>query len=206
MGEVVSDNQGGCCGGAQNAQNTDQGDVNTRLDASSVFTSAFPVASNESCCSAGIGRDEVAGSNGSREIGGLGQVLTLVATSNHGGVTAGCGCRPDGDAALVEVERQSPLGVDARDRAPLNLVSRDDVADVHAALSNDESGSPECCPDGRCEECGNNDAAQPLDDSACCGGGCCGATENQNEDDSENSAGTGNERRHVLHVVTEVTR
>lgn len=206
MGNVVSENCGGGSGGALNAEHNDQGDVMARLDASTVLSATFPMAPNEGCCSAGIGRDEVTGSNSSREVGGLGQVLSLVTTGDHGGVSAGCGCSPDGDAALVQVQRQAPLGVNPSDGTPLNLVSRDNVANVHATLADDESRSPECCPDGRCEECGNDDSAQPVDNAACCGGGCCGDSKNQNEDDSEGSAGTGYERRHVLHVVTEETR
>jgi len=206
MASVELENQTGCCGGDQNNQRDEQRNVDARLDQGTVVTATLPVSSNEGCCSAGITRDEVAGSDRSREIGGLGQVLTLVTTRDHGGVSAGCGCSPDVDALASEEQGQTPLGVDSRDGSPLDFMSSHDVADVDAGLSNNEARSPKCCVDGHGEECGNRDSAQTVDQSTCCGGGCCSSTENQNEHDSEDLAGTGSERGHVLHVVTEVTR
>lgn len=206
MSDVMSDGQGGCCGGAQNAQRDDQLNVDSGLDARAVVRATFPVPTNEGCCSAGIARDEIAGANSSREVGGLGQVLPLVAAREHGGVATGCGCGPDVDASLSEEQSQAPLRVDARDGTPLDLVRRDDVADVYSGLADDESGSPECCVDGQCEECGNADSAQGVDDVAGCGGGCGGATENKNKDNGQYSTGAGHERRHALNGVTEATR
>ena len=206
MTDVTLKGQSGCCGGTQNNQGDDELNVYTRLDASAVFRATLPVPSNESCCSTGVAGDEIAGTNGSREVGGLGQVLTLVATRDHGGVTAGCGCGPDRDTSVLQEESQSPLGVDAFDRSPLDFVRRHDVADVDPGLANDQSGSPECCIDGQCEECGNADSAQRVDDVACCGGGCRGATEDKNKDSGQYSTGAGHERRHVLNGVTEATR
>ena len=206
MTDVTSESQGSCCGGAQNNQGDDELNVYARLDASAVISATFPVSANESCCSTGIASNKIAGSNGSREVGGLGQVLTMVATRDHGGVTAGCGCGPDRDSSVLQEESKSPFGVDALDCSPLDLVRRDYVADVDPGLANDQSGSPECCIDGQCEECGNADSAQRVDDVACCGGGCCGATEDKNKDDGQYSTGAGHERRHVLNGVTEATR
>lgn len=206
MSVSVSDKQGGCCGNSQATQRHDQSDVDSRFHQGTVLSAALPVASDEGCCSTRIGVDEVAGPNRSREVSGLGQVLTLVSTSDHGGVSAGCGCGPDRDPTFAQKERESPLGVDAADCTPLDLVGHYDVSDVDAGLADDEPGSPECCPDGRCEKCGNGDSTQPFGESGCCGGGCCGTTENNIKDDREDAAGTGNEGRHVLHVVTEVTR
>ena len=206
MSESMSEGQGGCCGGGENAQRDDEFNVHARLNASSVIRATLPVPANESCCSTRVAGDEVAGANSSREVGGLGKVLPLVAAGDHGSVTTGCGCGPDRDAAIFEEESQSPLGVDALDRTPLDLVGRDDVADVDSGLADNESGSPECCVDGQCEECGNADSAQGVDDGACCGGGCCGAAEDKNKDDGQYSTGAGHERRHVLNGVTEATR
>ena len=206
MTDVTLKGQSGCCGGTQNNQGDDELNVYTRLDASAVFRATLPVPSNESCCSTGVAGDEIAGTNGSREVGGLGQVLTLVATRDHGGVAAGCGCGPDRDTSVLQEESQSPLGVDAFDRSPLDFVRRHDVADVDPGLANNQSGSPECCIDGQCEECGNADSAQRVDDVACCGGGCRGATEDKNKDSGQYSTGAGHERRHVLNGVTEATR
>jgi hypothetical protein len=206
MTNLMSEGQGGCCGGAQNNQRDYELHIDTRLDASAVFRVTLPVPSNESCCSTGVAGDEIAGTNGSREVGSLGQVLTLVATRDHGGVTAGCGCGPDRDTSVFQKEGQSPLGVDALNRSPLNLVRRDDVADIDARLANDESGSPECCVNGQCEECSNADSTKGVDDVACCGVGCCGATEDKNKDNGQYSTRAGHESRHVLNGVTEATR
>ena len=206
MSDVMSDGEGGCCGGPQNAQRNDELNVDTRLDASTVVRATFPVPTNESCCSAGIAGDEIAGANRSREVRGLGQVLPLVAAREHGGVTAGCGCSPDRDATVFQEKGQSPLGIDALNRSPLDFVGRDDVSNIDTGFANDESGSPECCVDGQCEECGNADSAQGVDDVACCGGGCCGAAEYKNKDDGQYSTGAGHKRGHVLYGVTEATR
>ena len=206
MAESMSEGQGGCCGDTQNAQRDNESHVDAGLDARAVIRATLPVPTNESCCSTGVARDEIAGTNGSREIGGLGQVLTLVATRDHGGVTAGCGCSPDRDASVFQIEGQAPLGIDTIDRSPLDFVSRDDVANIDAGLADDESGSPQCCVDGQCQECGNAGSAQGIDDVACCGGGCCGTTEDKYKDDSQYSTGAGHESGHVLHGVTEATR
>lgn len=206
MSELISEGQGGCCQGAQNAQRDDEAKVDTGLDASTVVGATFPVPANESCCSAGIAVDEITGANSSRKIGGLGQVLPLVAVREHGGVTTGCGCGPDRDASVFQEESQAPLGVNAFNCTPLDLVGRNDVSYVDTGLADDESGSPECCVDGQCKECGNADSTQGVDDVACCGGGCCGASENKNKDDGQYSTGAGHERGHVLHGVTEATR
>ena len=202
----MSDQQGGCCGGTGNAQRDNHRDADSRLDESAVITSPFPVATNECCCSTRVARDEVAGTDRSREVGGLGQVLPLVATREHGGIAAGCGCGPDVDALGAEEQGQAPLGVDAGNRTPLDFVGRDNVSDIDAGLANDESGSPECCVDNRNQESRNANSSNPIDQSACCGGGCCGTTENQNEHGGDYFAGARRERDHELHVVTEVTR
>lgn len=206
MSDFVSENQGGCCGGGGNAQRDNHREADSRLDQGAVVPTPFPVTTNQGCCSAGVGVDEIAGTDSTREIGGLGQVLTLVSTRSHGGVAAGCGCGPDVDASLVEEEGQTPLGVDAGDGAPFDLVGRDAVSNVHSRLANDQSRSPECCVDGRCEECGNADSAQTVDESACCGGGCCSAAENDDEHGGDDFAGARRERGHEHYVVTEVTR
>jgi len=206
MSESTSERQGGCCGGAQNRQGDDESNVHTGLDASAFIRATLPVPANESCCSSGITGNEIARTNGSREVGGLGQVLPLVAAREHGSVATGCGCGPDRDAPIFQKESQSPLGVDALNRPPLDLMRRDDVADVDAGLADDEPGSPECCIDGQCEERGNADSAKGVDDVACCGGGCCGTAEDKNEDNGQYSTRAGNERRHVLYGVTEATR
>lgn len=206
MTKPMLENQGGCCGGTQNAQRNDELKVHAGLDASAIARATLPVATNESCCSTGVTGDQITGTNRASEVRGLGEVLTLVTTRDKGGVSAGCGCSPDGNFAVLEEQGQPPLSVDAFDRSPLDLVGRDDVANVDAVLSNDEPGSPECCVDGQCEECGNRDSAKSLDDVACCGGGCCGASENKGKDDGQYSTGTGHERGHVLNGVTEATR
>ena len=198
--------QGGCCGGAQKNEKHREATVDTRLDQATVARALFPVSTNDGCCATGIGRDEVPGSDRAREIGGLGQVLTLVSTSDHGGVPAGCGCRPNGNSLSTDEQGESPLRVDSADRTPLDLVGHDDVPHVDGTLTDNESGSPECCVDGRREECGNADSAQPINQGSCCDGGCrCGSANNY-ENDGQNSTGAGHERRHTLHAVMEVTR
>jgi hypothetical protein len=206
MSGTMSDEQGSCCGGRGNAQSDNHRTTNAGLDEGSVVTTTLPVTTNQGCCSAGVGRDEIAGTNGSREVGGLGQVLTLVSTRGQGSVTAGCGCGPDVDASLSEEKGQTPLGIDARDGAPFDFVGRDDVANVHAGLADDEARSPESSVNDRDEERRNADSAQTVDQSTCCGGGCCGTTENSDEHGGNDSAGARRERGHEVHVVTEVTR
>jgi len=206
MNSELLPEQGGCCGGGKNSQNYGEGNVDARLNSTTVGSSAFPVSTNDGCCSTGIGRDKVSGSNGSREIGGLGQMLTLVSASDERSVTTGCGCGPNGNSLSADEQSESPLRVDSTNRAPLNLVGRDDVAHVDGTVTNNQPGSPECCVDGRCEECGNAQSAQPIYEGSCCEGGCrCGGADN-NKNDGENSAGAGHERRHTLHAVMEVTR
>jgi len=202
----MSENQGCCGGGGGNAQRDNHRDADSRLDQGAVLTASFPVATNQGCCSAGIGGDEIAGSDGTREIGGLGQVLTLVAARGHGGVAAGCGCGPDVDASLSEEQGQPPLRVDARDGAPFDFVGSDEVSNVHPSLANDQTRSPECCVDGGGKECRHTDSAQSVDQSACCGSGCCSTAENDNEHGGDDPARAGRERGHELHGVTEVTR
>lgn len=206
MSGMMSDQQGGCCGDRGNAQGNDHRTTHAGLDEGLVVTTTLPETTNESCCSAGVGGDEVAGPDRSREVGGLGQVLPLVATRGHGCITTGCGCGPDVDASLSEEQGQAPLGVDARDGAPLDFVGRDDVSNVDPGFPNDQARTPESCVDDRYEESGNADSAKPVNEPACCGGGCCGTAENEDEHGGDYLAGAGRERDHGLHVVTEVAR
>ncbi len=206
MAGVTSDSQGACCRGAQHKKGDNQPQVDARLDASTVVPPSLPVAANESCCSARVTGDEIAGTNRSREVGGLGQVLPLIAASSHGRVATGCGCGPDRDAFVVKKEGQPPLGVDSLNRSPLDLVGRNDVANVDTGFSDHQSGSPQCCVDGQCEECRNCDSAKDDDNVACCGGGCCGSTKDEDKNDGQYAARAGYERRHALNGVMEVTR
>jgi len=202
----MSDQQGDCCGGRSNTQRDNHRAADAGLDQGLVVTTTLPVSSNESCCAAGVRGDEVAGSDRTREVSGLGQILTLVSAGGQGGIAAGCGCSPDIDAPLSEEQGQAPLRVDAGNRAPFDFVRNDDVSNVDPAFPNDQPRSPERRVDNRYEESGDGDSTKPVDQSACCGGGCCGTTENEDEHDSDYSAGARRERGHELHVVTEVTR
>lgn len=196
----------------ENSRDAQRDDAGNQTDGSSRFESlgtvvtALPFTSNDGCCSTRFSGDEVAGANGSREVGGLGQMTAEVATSGECCVSTGCGCGPDGNASILSVQGQTPLGVDALDGAPANSVFREGVSNGDALVVDVESRSPESGVERHAEESEHRESAN---ESLCCEGGqgCCQSnSEDADGYTSENPTGSGNERRHEIHVGTKADR
>lgn len=202
---TTSEKQGDCCRGSQDAQTHDERNTHARSNESSrIVVSTFPLAANDGCCTTRFARDEVTGTNSPRQIGALGQMLTLVTRREEGGVSTGCGCGPNGNTASTEEHGETPLRVDAGDRPPFHVVGGDDVANRQPLVADIQSRSPEGGVESRTEKTNHNDQSNrvlPLkrDEGCCAGNGCRCRGER-----GENTARSGDES-HVLHVSMEVS-
>ena len=103
----------------------------------------LPVSANCGRGSAGIGADKISWPNGAGEVGTLGQVLTLLTTSEDAGVSSRCSCRPAGDAlSAFEVESKRPACVDSCDLLHGNLEGSNHVLDYNFVFTHLNSRKP----------------------------------------------------------------
>jgi hypothetical protein len=117
-------------------------DLSFFLEGSSISL-LLPVSADGRRRSTGVGADEISRSDGSGEIGTLGQVLTLLTTSEDAGVSSRCSCRPAGDAlATFEIERKRPAGVDSCDSLHGNLEGSNHVLDYNFVFTHLNSRKP----------------------------------------------------------------
>lgn len=183
-----------------------QTDGPRQFDVAGSVVTALPFTSDDSCCSARFSRDEIAGSDRSREVSGLGQVTPEVSAGGECCVPAGCGCGPDGNASTIEIQGQAPFGVDSVDGTPADSVARERVDNSDSVVIDVESRSPEAGVQDHTEKAEHR---EPSNQSACCEGGqgCC----QSNSEDSDGytgkyPTGSGNERRHEIHAGTKADR
>ena len=162
----------------------------------------LPVATDGCGCSAGIGADQVSGSNGAGEVGALWQMLTLFSAREDAGVSARCSCRPAGDLFVgLEVDSQCPAGIDSGDLIHGNLEGASDVFDHNFVFAHLNPGKPKeqqrSVNDGQ-----NQGSAEKNTGDAI---GCKDAGESQrhgtNDDYREVSRGLSNENLHVTSVA-----
>ena len=82
------------------------------LSAQPPVSGGLPATANLCCSGSGVARDEISGSNGSGEVGALGEVLALVAGCEDAAVATGGGSSPGAELSLVAGNLQGPAGVD----------------------------------------------------------------------------------------------
>ena len=162
----------------------------------------FPVAANGGRSSTGIGADQITWSNGASEVGALGQMLTLLSASEDAGVSAGCSCRPAGDAlATLEVERKSPAGVDSCDLLHGNPEGSNHVFDYNFGFTHLNPGKPK--EHQRARDYGQNQGSAQKHSRDAIGGKDAGQSQRHGNDDGnrEVSRGLSNENLHVTSVA-----
>lgn len=200
---MLETHAGGCCQ-SENAEGRDNAHAVSTSCCAVDSAATLPLTSNEGCCGPTFGTGEVAGSNGSRHVRGLGKELPLIAGGTERGVTTGCGCGPHGNSTDRREDCQSPLGVNLLDGSPLNIDVRDDVADVEPVVVNPKDGTPECCPDGETKGCCHGQASEQSGNVS--DQGCLCHGENNPGHYTEHATESGTKHRHGLHSVTEVSR
>ena len=176
-------------------------DLSFFLEGSSISL-LLPVSADGRRRSTGVGADEISRSDGSGEIGTLGQVLTLLTTSEDAGVSSGCSCRPAGDAlATFEVEGKSPAGVNSCDSLHGNPEGSNHVLDYNLVFTDLNPGKPK-------EHLGAKDYGQHQGSAQkhsrdAIGGKDAGQSQRHcdNDGNREVSRGLSNENLHVTSVA-----
>lgn len=162
----------------------------------------FPVAANGGCSSTGIGADQISRSHGASEVSALGQMLTLFSAREDAGVSSGCRCRPAGDAlAVLEVNSQSPAGVDSCDLLHGNLEGPKHVLDYNLVFTDLNPGKPKEHQSDK--DYGQNQGSAQKHSRDAIGGKDAGQGQRHGNDDGnrEVSRGLSNENLHVTSVA-----
>lgn len=203
---MLSREQGECCAQPGNPENNGKTNRVDGRDVSVVGRAPLPQSSDDSCCSTGFGGSEVSGSNGSREVGGLGQMRTEVAASGECCVPSGCGCSPDGNSASGDPQREAPLGVNQVDGSPVDGVCCENVRNDNTGVADIETRTPERGVHRGTEKTKYGDS--PYESACCEGEQCCSNSQGENSDGhrAENSTGAGHERRHENNAGMKVER
>jgi len=190
----------------ENGERSDDRKVDATRNHPVLVAAGFPDSSDVGCCGTTLARGQVTGADGSDEVSGFGQKATLLLTRRESGVATGCGCGPRGDFSDGRENGQPPLRVDLLDRAPLNVVVGENVADSNSSVVNAERRTPESRPHAKSEQCGQGRAVSDSVDVDGEDDGCLCNRENDPGRHGEASAKSGAEHGHAVHRATEVTR
>jgi hypothetical protein len=190
----------------ENRENRDEASVELLRGDTDLVATRLPDSSNVSCCGTTLTRREISGSDGAIQVRGLGQKLSLVATGSETGVATGCRCGPRGDAADAREHGESPLRINLLDGTPRNGELGDHVANHNSVITDQQDGSPECCPGGKSEGCCEGNAAHQSDAVERDNERCLCCAEDDPRHHTKDLTETGPERRHGLHRATEAAR
>ena len=162
----------------------------------------LPVSANCGRGSAGIGADKISWPNGAGEVGTLGQVLTLLPTSEDAGVPSrSCG-RPAADAsATFEVEGQRPPRVDSGYLLHGNLEGSDHILDHNLVFIDLNPGKPKEHQSAKHYGQHQRGAQKHSRDAICCEHAGQGQRHGKDDGNREVSRGFSNENLHVSSVA-----
>lgn len=92
---------------------------------------------------AGVGSDEVTGTDSASDVASFGKVATVIPGGSEAGVSAGSDGGERNKPSLLGRDLQSPLRVDSLNIAKRNLDSSDHIVKHNAVISDLNTGSPE---------------------------------------------------------------
>lgn len=112
-------------------------------DLSSDQLGLFESSSNFVSSSAGIGSNQIPGSNSSSNVTGFGQVASVITGSGESGMSARSDSGERNVSSLLSGDFQSPLGVNALNVAQRDLDTVNQVIQNHTGLGDNNAGSPQ---------------------------------------------------------------
>ena len=112
------------------------------FDGGNLVSMLFPESSDVSSCSSGVAANEISWSNGSGDVGALGEVLSLVAGGKDAVVATGSWSTPGSYFAFVGGYCERPTGVDELYCTPADLVLSEDIDNFYALFAHFNPGKP----------------------------------------------------------------
>jgi len=105
-------------------------------------TSLLPESSDVGSGSSGFAADEISWSNGSGDVGALGEVLSLVAGGKDAAVATGSWSTPCRYFAFICGDCERPAGVDELYGTPADVVLSEDIDNLYALFAHFNPGKP----------------------------------------------------------------
>ena len=112
------------------------------FDGGNLVSTLLPESSDVCCGSSGVAANEISWSNGSRDVGAFGEMLSLVARGEDAAVAARCWSTPSGYSATLGSYGKCPTGVNELDGTPADFVLSEDIDDSYELFSHLNSGKP----------------------------------------------------------------
>ena len=112
------------------------------FDRGNLVSTLLPESSDVGCSSSGVAANEITWSNGSRDVGALGEVLSLVAGGKDAAVATRSWSSPGRYFAFVGGDCERPAGVDELYGTPADVVLSEDIDNLYALFADFNPGKP----------------------------------------------------------------
>jgi len=112
------------------------------FDGGNLVSMLFPESSDVGCGSSGIAANEISWSNGSRDVGAFGEMLSLVARGKDAAVATRSWSSPGRYFAFVGGDCERPAGVDELYGTPTDVVLSEDIDNLYALFAHFNPGKP----------------------------------------------------------------
>ena len=125
------------CGDCRNLANAP-----LAFDGGNLVSTLLPESSDVGSGSSGFAADEISWSNGSGDVGALGEVLSLVAGGKDAAVATGSWSTPGRYFAFTCGDCERPAGVDELYGTPADVVLSEDIDNLYALFADFNPGRP----------------------------------------------------------------
>ena len=112
------------------------------FDGGNLVSTLLPESSDVSSCSSGVAANEISWSNGSGDVGALGEMLSLVAGGKDAAVATGSWSTPGRYFAFICGDCERPAGVDELYGTPADGVLSEDIDNLYALFAHFNPGKP----------------------------------------------------------------
>ena len=112
------------------------------FDGGNLVSTLLPESSDVGCGSSGVAANEISWSNGSRDVGAFGEMLSLVAGGKDAAVATGSWSTPRRYPAFICGDCQRPAGVDELYGTPADVVLSEDIDNLYALFAHFNPGKP----------------------------------------------------------------
>ena len=112
------------------------------FDGGNLVSMLFPESSDVGCGSSGVAANEISWSNGSRDVGALGEVLSLVAGGKDAAVATRSWSTPGSYFAFICGDCERPASVDELYCTPADVVLSEDIDNLYALFADFNPGKP----------------------------------------------------------------
>lgn len=127
-------------------KNNALGNLNLIVKPSAV-SKKLPVSSDDNCCNSGITGGQISRSDQAlTDVATLGEMFGLSSVGHEGCVSGGCGCSPSPDDSFGGFQSERVLGVDSRNRTPVQFGLPKNVVDGDSTLGHSNAGIPKQQP------------------------------------------------------------